>query len=344
MEIKVTTWKVSTLLKRKNKINEQPEYQRGKVWSNEKASLLIDSILRGIDIPKIYLRTLNNSLHDFEVADGQQRLNAIFDFVDNSFKLIDKSIKGLRVGRVENQEIGGLTFDELPKNFRDKILEFEITISIIENCTENEVRTLFGRLQEGVTLNPAEKRNAIISTTGKHIESIALNHNFFMSSKISAKRFKHQDYLAHVFALMLYNNNEDLKGVLLEKMYLDQTVIIDNQFLKNVDKILDIIHQVDNIGGRRIINKYSFVDIFWMLHKNLKSKKLDVNKFKSAFDDFERKRLKAKGNLTILSKSRKIESRRLYDYILAYDRSGSMKENIATRNRVFEEQFLKFIF
>ena len=38
---------------------------------------------------------------------------------------------------------------------------FHLAIVVIEAASESEIRQLFRRLQEGVTLNPAEKRNAI---------------------------------------------------------------------------------------------------------------------------------------------------------------------------------------
>ena len=58
MKVKITTWKVSTLYKLRDKINEQPVNQRGEVWNNRKRGILIDSMLRGIDTPKIYLGKL----------------------------------------------------------------------------------------------------------------------------------------------------------------------------------------------------------------------------------------------------------------------------------------------
>jgi hypothetical protein len=343
MDIKVTNWKVSTLIKKRDRINDQPEYQRGEVWSNEKKGLLIDSILRGIDIPKIYLRLLNNKHHDFEVADGQQRLNALYNFRDDKFKLLNKKIKGLDTGFINGNQVGGLAYSELPANLKKKFDNFEITISIIENCDEYEVRTLFGRLQEGVSLNSAEKRNAIISNVGKQIESIALNHKFFEGCKISRKRYKHQDYLAHVFALMFYNNKEDLKSKLLEKLYLDNTLVVDINILKRVDCVLDYIHSLDNVGSKRIINKYTFIDLFWLLYESYPIQALEVDSFKAEFEEFERKRIDYRQRYTELLKEDTKEARELYDYILAYERSGALTQNISIRQEVFKNRFQKFI-
>ncbi|OAD45437.1 DUF262 domain-containing protein [Polaribacter atrinae] len=343
MRIKVTNWKISTLIKRRDKINEQPEYQRGKVWTTEKEALLIDSLLRGIDVPKIYLRVVSNKLHDYEVADGQQRLTAIFNFHDGDFKLINKSIKGLQVGKIGDEIVGGKKFDELPSVLQDKILDSEITISIIEDCSEDEVRVLFGRLQEGITLNAAEKRNAIISSAGKHIESIVLNHNFFDKCKISKKRFKHQDYLAHVFCLMFYNNSDDLKGGLIERFYLDKSINVSLTDLRKVDKVLDLIYDIDHSGGKRIVNKFTFIDIFWFLFRNIGNKSFNVADFKLEFNKFEENRLKEKDNLKKLAGEKTQQSINLYSYIVNYDRSGSLSDSIDERAKVFDNMFLKYL-
>ena len=50
---------IYSIRQRKGKIDPKPAYQRGAVWSLEKKQLLIDSLLRGYDIPKFYLRMLN---------------------------------------------------------------------------------------------------------------------------------------------------------------------------------------------------------------------------------------------------------------------------------------------
>lgn len=77
-----------TLVRRINNgtINLQPDFQRGYVWDNHKASKLIESILLGIPLPTIYLAEEANGKE--VVIDGQQRLTAVKLFMENEFKLI----------------------------------------------------------------------------------------------------------------------------------------------------------------------------------------------------------------------------------------------------------------
>ena len=58
--------------------NIRPEYQRRLRWDNKKKSQLIESFIMNIPVPPIFL--YEKTLGNFEVMDGQQRLNAISSF------------------------------------------------------------------------------------------------------------------------------------------------------------------------------------------------------------------------------------------------------------------------
>ena len=53
MRKETSEWSIRMLVDLQNRINVDAEYQRGKVWSRAQQALLIDSILRSFDIPKI---------------------------------------------------------------------------------------------------------------------------------------------------------------------------------------------------------------------------------------------------------------------------------------------------
>jgi uncharacterized protein with ParB-like and HNH nuclease domain len=56
MEMSKKAWPVSYLNGIRTTINTNPDYQRPAVWSSAQKQLLVDSILRGYDVPKFYLR------------------------------------------------------------------------------------------------------------------------------------------------------------------------------------------------------------------------------------------------------------------------------------------------
>jgi len=78
----------------------QPEFQRLHVWDDGKRSRLVESVLLEVPIPIIYLSEENDG--KFSTIDGQQRLNAFFDFLDNNLKLkglwVLRELKGIFLG------------------------------------------------------------------------------------------------------------------------------------------------------------------------------------------------------------------------------------------------------
>lgn len=58
------------------------EYQRSEVWNLSKKQKLIDSIIKQYNLGMIFLRRKDDL---YEVLDGQQRLKAIFDFINNEY-------------------------------------------------------------------------------------------------------------------------------------------------------------------------------------------------------------------------------------------------------------------
>ncbi|MCZ8497668.1 DUF262 domain-containing protein [Vibrio lentus] len=59
--------------------------QRKLVWTVEEKRKLIDSVLLGYPIPLILLAQTKEG--NYEIIDGMQRLNAIFDFIENNYSL-----------------------------------------------------------------------------------------------------------------------------------------------------------------------------------------------------------------------------------------------------------------
>lgn len=130
-----------------------PAFQRGQVWKPAARIFLIDTILRGLPIPKIYIRTIIDRKRKTsvrEVIDGQQRMRAILDFVN------DKMILSSRAG-----EFSGYKFSTLPDHLQDKFLAYPLSVDQLLNASDDEVLEVFARLNSyTVTLNNAEKRHA----------------------------------------------------------------------------------------------------------------------------------------------------------------------------------------
>jgi hypothetical protein len=150
----------------KGDLNLQPSFQRGEVWSSQKQKRLIDSVLRDWKIPPIHVILTKN--YKEEVLDGQQRLVAIRDFIENKIK-IDGNILP------ENDEIkslNGLYFTDLDEELQRKFKMYALTKITLKEYKPEEPAELFFRLNQPATLTSAEQRNAYISESRNQIKRL----------------------------------------------------------------------------------------------------------------------------------------------------------------------------
>ncbi len=131
-----------------------PKFQRRDVWSPKARSYLMDTILRGKPIPKIYMRqnvNPNTRRTIREIVDGQQRLRTVLSFLKDGFK----------ISKAHNEEFRGKTFSGLDKTTRGEILKYEFVVDLLEDTPDNEVYDLFARINTyAEKLKPQELRNA----------------------------------------------------------------------------------------------------------------------------------------------------------------------------------------
>jgi len=163
----------------KTKIREYMLSQRTFSWEVWRSSNLIQSILLGIPIPEVTIYRHDSNSQYFKTLDGNQRWTTIYLFVNNMIKLdLSKSIFPNFEIEGENytySDIQGKTFDELPEIFKEAILNYEMQITIINNCTEEMAEKFFVSMNAGVKpLKPAEIRTAAmgISTRKFYTETL----------------------------------------------------------------------------------------------------------------------------------------------------------------------------
>lgn len=150
-------------LKSRDELVIQPKFQRRALWPPDAQSYLIDTIVRALPMPKIYLRRniIDKSRPAiFEVVDGQQRLRSIFDFLDNKYELKQK----------HNEDFPNTRFDRMPEPVQRDFLSYRIAVEVMEDATDSEVWGMFERLNRNTfTVNAQERRNAKFSGLFKQL-------------------------------------------------------------------------------------------------------------------------------------------------------------------------------
>ena len=181
------------------------EYQRSaKVWATPAKAYLIDTILRGYPIPKIYLRTRIHAATRRayrEVVDGQQRLTAIRDYVSDGFSLGSSvEIYG---------EFAGLRYSQLDEA-RQKILEYMIPVEQLMNVPDWVVIDIFQRLNTyNYDLSSQELRHGKYQGAFKDAVSEASHRweylwsNYQIVGKRARIRRADDELMAQMFGILL---------------------------------------------------------------------------------------------------------------------------------------------
>jgi len=205
-------WPLKTIHGIRERINTNPDFQRPAVWGRSQKQLLVDTILREYDIPKLYWRKTGSKPDRYDVVDGQQRLRAIWDFFDGNFNLSKDA------DLIDDIAIAGCKYEDLPDELRMKFDVYALDIVILENTDEDEVREMFLRLQNGTSLKAQEKRNAYPGRMRDFVRELS-KHSFFGKVPFLNSRYTYDHIAAQMVCLELAGGPANVKDADLNRIY-----------------------------------------------------------------------------------------------------------------------------
>lgn len=295
-------------------INTSPAYQRnGEIWTLDKRQLLIDSILNDFDIPKIYFHELpdeKRKKYDYAIIDGRQRLETIWSFIKGEFSLASDFL----YFKDESVKAGGLTYPDLAKKYPKLKIKFDsFTLPIILVYTDDFdlIDDMFSRLNEAVTLNAAEKRNAFGGQMVKMINKISSDEFFKKNVKFTNKRYQHKEVTARLLFIE-YSLKNSGKLIDTKKPYLDSFVKKHkNETNKNIseteklgDKVRAVIKEMHSIfiDKDNLLRSQSIIPIIYLLIRTAINEdlldKITRKKFEDFKNEIQKNRKKAEKDIT----------------------------------------------
>ncbi len=302
-------------------------YQREPgAWTRDDEQYFIDSLLKKIKVPKIYLHKKRNK---FYIVDGQQRIETIRFFVDGRKE--NGKTKHLRLNStITGRKKDDMGFENLKRPEQERFLNYGITASIIKEGNDDQIRELFRRLQRGKPLTEGERLNAMKGNIVKLMRNLT-EHEFFKHSLLSSDK-RHKFY--HIAAVFLYieDRMEDTTFKNIEKFFQkNESMQRNEKIFRNCWKNLNFLSKcykenelpsshlgwlttvylfIKQIRGYGLLGKCSYEDI----HDFLESFYVVI------YDEAKRKG----------------EYKKFYDMIRS---STNKKSNILGRNEILEKNF-----
>lgn len=249
--------------------------QRSFVWKNttkdNRMSMLIDSMMRGLPIPPMYCNCIyddiKNKIYDF--LDGKQRTTTIIKFLNDEFTLVN-------IPLFEEEEIdidlNGKTYSQLPEEYQDRIKTYSLTVYYYENMEQEDAIEMFRRLNNGksptaieLTRANAESINEIMKLGSHNLFNIAL-------SEKSLSGYANEDIVIKTW-ILLYSDNKSFETKSVR--FIMKDAIISEDQVKEMNKIFDMYVEVYNMLldekerkiARKLLNKTNMISLMSVFKK-----------------------------------------------------------------------------
>lgn len=214
----------------------RPKYQREFVYKDAQRDEVIHTILKGLPLNVMYWVDRGEDFDNdpdeprYEVLDGQQRTISICEYVDGNYSVDD------------------MTFDNLPGDIQDKILDYKLFVYVCEG-TESEKLEWFKIINiAGEELTPQELRNAVYA--GSWVSSAK---RYFSKSGCAAYNLAgdylkgasiRQEYLETALEWISAKENTTIEGYMSKHQHDANAVQLWNYFRSVIEWVQAIFPKV----------------------------------------------------------------------------------------------------
>ncbi len=214
---------------------QRPEGQ----WNRKQKTDLIDSLLRKYPINPTYGIKEDGVI---SVIDGVQRLSCVRDFLCDKFAL-SKDMESVMIND-EEKLLAGLKFSKLDEDTRDVILNSELQVYELTDCTEQDVREMFRRQNAGKPLNGKQLR--VVHESDEFSEAIysLASHPFMNKLMTKSQRKNGTDRDLIIQTLMLIETNQDNEFISFRSKDID-VFVLDHSDNINSEKFETLITAMD---------------------------------------------------------------------------------------------------
>jgi hypothetical protein len=234
-----------------NKLIIDPDFQRNLVWTPQKKSKFIESVILNFPLPPLYVnQTVEGK---YIIVDGLQRTSTLHEFVNDGFNLI---------GLEALTDLNGYNFSELqelPGDYQTRIEDKKLYIYIIRpSVPAKVVYDIFNRINTGGTnLERQEVRNCIFSGKSTRLLKELSEKDYFKRAidyGISPRRMKDREVILRYLAFKIFDYETEYPGELsdfVEKAMKEINLMKDDKVEGLKNDFMRVMNLSFDFFGRR---------------------------------------------------------------------------------------------
>lgn len=280
-------------------------YQRRSVWLLKDKVRLIETILAEYVIPEVYFwiaeRDSDTGIPITHIVDGQQRICAIIEFLNNEYSLKREYLtREDIVSRFADKK-----FSDLSKDDKTTIWEYPLSIVFIDSgCSKEQIRDMFFRLNmTEYNLNAPERLKSLGTKFGEASELLS-QEDFWSDMKVFSlkdiKRMIDTYYCSTIYILASEGIVDQTSDEKTEKYYSDYADSFDEEkrLYNMIEEAMSFIKGLKNKDNsnfiRRKVHLYTLFSLAFKYIRNGESVPTTFtdrfNKFVTAYNKFKNKR------------------------------------------------------
>jgi hypothetical protein len=274
----------------------KPPYQRKPVWLLRQKCHLVESVLKDLPIPELFVQrsTDEEGKTTYAVVDGQQRVRALLQFVGVDTTEDQLEFDKFPLDKLEaDSDWFGLSFAELEAEGKRDFYGYALAVRYLDTDDEEEMKDMFRRLNRYTApLKPQELRNATYEGPFARLATkLADEHtDYFAENRIvtaaSIRRMGDVELIAELLIGIMHGPQAGSPTSI--DSYYQQYEDFDDDFpgqrrtTRLFGTTLDTINQIlPDLRDLRWGNKTDFYSLFVALAALLPTKKLPRSKEKS---------------------------------------------------------------
>ena len=260
----------------------QPDFQRKFVWTHDHQQEFIDTILKGLPFPEIYVSdgdvNIDSMFTTKNVLDGQQRLTTILNYIEDEF---DEQLTLVK------------RYHDLSDDEKKSFISYKLVVRDLGRIDDITMREVFRRINlTKFSLDTIEIQNALYD--GAFIKSAKTIASNIDLTKYGVFRESEFTRMADLHFILLVMTTIENKGYFAQDKYVEQYVAeYNDNYTKSEHMITSLINTFT------LINKYDLpFDSMWFRKSNFFSLvvEMTINAHRIP-DDFRNKLVELESNV-----------------------------------------------